>query len=132
MKVFVYGTLKPGEENYPAYCEGKAIAVQPAYTYGKLYHLCLGYPAMTVGTEKVQGYVLTFADESNLVELDELETFDPQGLPENNEYQRKMIPLYDLEDQYLGQAWGYLMNLEKIEAFEGVFIPSGCWKGATD
>jgi len=26
MKVFVYGTLKPGEQNYPAYCEGKAIA----------------------------------------------------------------------------------------------------------
>jgi gamma-glutamylcyclotransferase (GGCT)/AIG2-like uncharacterized protein YtfP len=132
MKVFVYGTLKPGEQNYSAYCEGKAIAVQPAYTYGKLYHLCLGYPAMTVGPEKVQGYVLTFADESNLIELDELETFNPQGLPENNEYQRQMIPIYDLEDQYLGKAWGYLMNLEKIEAFEGIFIPSSCWKGARD
>jgi gamma-glutamylcyclotransferase (GGCT)/AIG2-like uncharacterized protein YtfP len=132
MKVFVYGTLKPGEQNYPAYCEGKAIVVQPAYTYGKLYHLCLGYPGMTVGTEKVQGYLLTFADESNLVELDELETFDPQGLPENNEYQREMIPIYDLEDRYLGQAWGYLMDLEKIETFQGVFIPSGWWQGIRD
>jgi hypothetical protein len=43
-----------------------------------------------------------------------------------------MIPIYDLEDQYLGKAWGYLMNLEKIEAFDGVLIPSGCWKGARD
>jgi gamma-glutamylcyclotransferase (GGCT)/AIG2-like uncharacterized protein YtfP len=132
MKVFVYGTLKPGEQNYSAYCEGKAIAVQPAYTYGKLYHLCLGYPGMTVGTEKVQGYLLTFGDESNLVELDELETFDPQGLPENNEYQRQIIPIYDLEDRYLGQAWGYLMDLEKIETFQGVFIPSGWWQGTRD
>jgi gamma-glutamylcyclotransferase (GGCT)/AIG2-like uncharacterized protein YtfP len=132
MKVFVYGTLKPGEQNYSAYCEGKAIAFQPAYTYGKLYHLCLGYPGMTVGQEKVQGYLLTFADESNLVELDELETFDPQRLPENNEYQREMIPIYDLEDHSLGKAWGYLMNLEKIEAFGGIFLPSGWWKGARD
>ena len=132
MKVFVYGTLKPREQNYHAYCEGKAIAVQPAYTYGKLYHLTLGYPAMTVGTEKVQGYLLTFADESNLVELDELETFDSQRLPENNEYQREMIPIYDLEDRSLGKAWGYLMNLKKIEAFGGIFLPSGWWKGARD
>jgi gamma-glutamylcyclotransferase (GGCT)/AIG2-like uncharacterized protein YtfP len=87
---------------------------------------------MTVGTEKVQGYLLTFADESNLVELDELETFDPQGLPENNEYQRQMIPIYDLEDRYLAQAWGYLMDLEKIKTFQGVFIPSGWWQGIRD
>jgi gamma-glutamylcyclotransferase (GGCT)/AIG2-like uncharacterized protein YtfP len=132
MKVFVYGTLKPGEQNYPTYCEGKAIAVQPAYTYGKLYHLCLGYPAMTIGTEKVTGYLLTFADESNLIELDELEDFDPQGLPENNEYQREIVPIYDLEDRSLGKAWGYLMNLKKIEAFGGIFLPSGWWKGARD
>ena len=87
---------------------------------------------MTVGAEQVQGYLLTFADESNLVELDELETFDPKGLPENNEYQRQMIPIYDLEDQYLGQAWGYVMNLEKIEAFGGIFLPSGWWQGSGD
>ncbi|TAH29142.1 MAG: gamma-glutamylcyclotransferase, partial [Oscillatoriales cyanobacterium] len=30
MKVFVYGTLKPGECNYLRYCEGKVVDALPA------------------------------------------------------------------------------------------------------
>lgn len=127
LNVFVYGTLKPGERNYPAYCQGKVIAAQKVYTYGKLYHLCLGYPGMTSGKDQVQGYLLTFADESALTELDELETYDPQGKPEQNEYQRQLLPIYDLKNNYLGEAWGYIMTLEKVRAFQGIYLPSGWW-----
>ncbi|MEB3311851.1 MAG: gamma-glutamylcyclotransferase [Snowella sp.] len=132
MNVFVYGTLKPGERNYPTYCQGKAIAEHKVYTYGKLYHLCLGYPGMTAGQDKITGYLLTFADQSVLAELDELETYDPQVKPEQNEYQRQLIPIYDLEDHYLGEAWGYVMTPEKIKAFQGMYLPSGCWTELTD
>lgn len=127
MKVFVYGTLKPGERNYPAYCQGKAIAEEKVYTYGKLYHLCLGYPGMTLGDDRVQGYLLTFADESALTQLDELETYDPNAPAEQNEYQRQFIPVYDLTDNYLGEVWGYVMTLEKIQEFQGIYLPSGWW-----
>lgn len=128
LQVFVYGTLKPGERYHSVYCQGKTTAIQRAYTYGQLYHLCLGYPAMAIGNDKVQGYLLTFADESDLVNLDELETFDPQALPKNNEYQRQLISVYDLEDHSLGQVWGYVMDLDKIKAFQGIIVPSGWWE----
>jgi gamma-glutamylcyclotransferase (GGCT)/AIG2-like uncharacterized protein YtfP len=32
MEVFVYGTLKPKESNYSAYCAGKVINSKTAYT----------------------------------------------------------------------------------------------------
>jgi gamma-glutamylcyclotransferase (GGCT)/AIG2-like uncharacterized protein YtfP len=31
MKVFVYGTLKPGECNYQRYCEGKVVDAYPSH-----------------------------------------------------------------------------------------------------
>ncbi|MDJ0558299.1 MAG: gamma-glutamylcyclotransferase, partial [Microcystis sp. M53599_WE4] len=47
MEVFVYGTLKPKESNYSAYCAGKVINSKTAYTKGHLYHLtALGYPGL--------------------------------------------------------------------------------------
>ncbi|MDB9315329.1 gamma-glutamylcyclotransferase [Spirulina sp. CS-785/01] len=73
LSVFVYGTLKPGERNYPRYCAGKVVQQQPAFTWGTLYHLSLGYPGMTEGEEKVQGTLLTFSDERVLADLDSLQ-----------------------------------------------------------
>ncbi len=82
---------------------------------------------MTLGEDKVQGYLLTFADESALTQLDQLETYDPNGAPEKNEYQRQFVPIYDLEDNYLGDVWGYVMTPENVKAFHGIYLPSGCW-----
>lgn len=128
LKVFVYGTLKPGEINYLPYCQGKVIEVSRAYTLGKLYHLCLlGYPGLTVGNEKIQGFLLSFVNEMILERLDQLESYQPQRLPEQNEYNRQKIPVYDLSGQPLGEAWGYLMSLKKVQEFQGVPVPSGWW-----
>ena len=85
MNLFVYRTLKPGECNYLAYCGSKVIAAVNAFTWGQLYHLPrLGYPAMTAGERKVKGFLLKFADESMLVQLDRLEDFQPQRSPQEN------------------------------------------------
>ena len=131
MKVFVYGTLKPGEINYLAYCGDRVTAAVEAYTWGQLYHLNRrGYPAMTFGTNKVRGFLLTFADVSALNFLDQLEDFQPQRLPVANEYQRQKIPVFDLEDRWLGEAWGYLMHLERVQELGGVLITSGWWTQA--
>lgn len=128
MKVFVYGTLKPGESNYQAYCGDRVATAIEAYTWGQLYHLNRrGYPAMMAGTGQVRGFLLTFTDGSVLTSLDQLEDFHPQRSPIDNEYQRQKIPVFSLEDRCLGEAWGYLMYWEKVQELDGVLIPSGWW-----
>jgi gamma-glutamylcyclotransferase (GGCT)/AIG2-like uncharacterized protein YtfP len=129
LKVFVYGTLKPGEANYQYYCAGKVVEEKPAIAYGQLYNLPLGYPAMTLGESPVQGFLLTFAGPSVLTILDELEDYDPHRLPQENEYERQQIEIYNLSGQSLGLAWVYLMTLDQIQRLEGVVLPSGWWSG---
>jgi len=127
MKVFVYGTLKPGERNHPHYCQGKVQGSCMAFTWGQLYELSLGYPGMAVGNNKVRGVLLTFKDESILSELDELEDYSPARSPQQNQYERRKIPVYDLNEDYLGEAWGYLMTLEKVKKYRGKLIETGWW-----
>ncbi len=127
LKVFVYGTLKPGERNYPIYCQDKVIEAIRAYTHGQLYHLSLGYPAMIVGTQKVQGYLLTLADETVLEKLDYLEDYHPLRSPQDNHYSRQTLSIYSLTGETLGDAWGYLMTVQKIQQLGGKLIPSGWW-----
>ncbi|MEP0832716.1 gamma-glutamylcyclotransferase [Microcoleus sp. AS-A8] len=127
LKIFVYGTLKPGECNYQRYCTLKVVEAKRAIAYGQLYHLSLGYPGMILGDGQVQGFLLTFADSAIFESLDELEDYKPNRRPEDNEYNREQIAVYDQAGQSLGLAWVYFMTLEKVQDFQGVLIPSGCW-----
>lgn len=130
IKVFVYGTLKPGEINYQRYCEGKVVEEQRAIACGQLYNLPLGYPAMTLGETQVHGFLLTFADAVILSTLDELEDYDPNRRPDENEYNRQQVEIYDLAGKTLGLAWAYFMTLEQVQQLQGVLIPSGWWSGS--
>lgn len=128
LKVFVYGTLKPGECNYARFCEGKVTSSQKCWTKGQLFLLPVGYPAMITGNDKVQGFLLTFSDESILNKLDRLEGYNPQQSPEMNIYQRQKTIVYDeLSDEVLGHIWAYFMTEERVKNSHGVLIPSGCW-----
>lgn len=127
LKVFVYGTLKPGEINYQRYCEGKVVEEQRAIAWGQLYNLPLGYPAMTPGKRQVHGFLLTLADLVILSALDELEDYDPNRRSDENEYNRQQVEVYDLAGQTLGLAWAYFMTPEQVERLQGVLIPSGWW-----
>jgi len=129
VKVFVYGTLKPGEGNYPRYCEGKVLDSTPAYTDGHLYALNVGYPAMTLGDTQVSGVLLTFSDETILSDLDELEDYDPTRPASENLYQRESIRVYTPSGESLGTAWGYRMTFWRVQQLGGVFLSSGCWRG---
>ena len=132
LKIFVYGTLKPGETNYQRYCAGKVVEAKRAIAFGQLFDLPLGYPAMTLGDSPVQGFLLTFADPNVLSILDELEDYDPQRLPEENEYYRQEIDIYSPTGQALGLAWVYLMTSKQVQYLEGILIPSGWWSGYVD
>jgi gamma-glutamylcyclotransferase (GGCT)/AIG2-like uncharacterized protein YtfP len=127
LKVFVYGTLKPREVNYQRYCAGKVTIATPAIARGQLFALCLGYPAMTAGTQTVHGFLLYFNDPAVLSRLDALEGFVQGRSPEQNEYQREMITVFSSEGQPLDSAWAYLMHPQRIQQLGGVLIPHGVW-----
>lgn len=47
IRLFVYGTLKRGQANHARFC-ANAIDIVPAATWGRLYALDLGFPALEV------------------------------------------------------------------------------------
>ncbi len=51
--LFVYGTLKRGFHNH-ILC-AHALDIQPAWTWGRLYHLRVGYPALEVPDTSLLG-----------------------------------------------------------------------------
>ena len=127
LKVFVYGTLKPGESNYLRLCAGKVLEEERAIAFGQLFDLPVGYPAMTTGDRPIQGYLLTFANPDLLNTLDDLEDYRPHRLLEENYYNRREIEIFAPDGQSLGLAWAYFMTVEKIKNLKGIPIPSNCW-----
>ena len=127
-KIFVYGTLKPGEINYSYFCADQVSEATRVYTRGRLYHLPLGYPAMTPGTDRVDGFLLVFANPSCLEILDQLEEYHPDRQPQDNEYYRQKTTVYR-SGEPIGEAWGYFMAQDKIQQLGGVWLPSGWWTG---
>lgn len=127
IKVFVYGTLKPGELYHAEYCQGRVVASCEAIVKGKLFDLLLGYPAMTAGSDWVYGFLFTFADRNVLKTLDELEDFNPDRPIAENDYQRREIEVFDLQQRSLGFAWAYLMSRSQVQRLGGTWLPSGVW-----
>ncbi len=125
LSVFVYGTLKPGESNHH-YCGDCILGQAPALVRGRLYALPAGYPAMTAGEGWVKGVCLTFADDQILQVLDELEAYSP-GQPDQNEYQRVWVALFNGGQDLIGYGWTYQMSEERIEQEGGRFLRSGEW-----
>ncbi len=129
LNVFVYGTLKPEEANFAYYCGRKVKEQIPAYTWGHLYALPIGYPAMTEGKNKVRGILLTFIDPNILNSLDRLEGYQPQRDSSLNEYYRQLVDIYSLDNQILGKAYAYFMTVNRVKHYQGTIMTSGWWTG---
>jgi len=87
--VFVYGTLRRGDDNDITRLEPAPHFIGPAAVHGTLYHLG-AYPGMVLGGETVvQGevYAITPALER---QLDEIEAVYPQ---QTDEYFKRRIPV---------------------------------------
>lgn len=52
LRLFVYGTLKKGFCNFDPFCS-RAIKIEPATTWGRLYHLSAGFPALEVSESSI-------------------------------------------------------------------------------
>ena len=127
LRVFVYGTLKPGEANYEFYCGSEVMEAKKAWTLGELYSLPQGYPAMTTGNDKIYGYLLSFNNSHILSSLDELEDYNPQRPDKENLYNRMEVEIFDLENNSLGVAWTYFMNFMMIFQLKGTPQTDGWW-----
>jgi len=118
INIFVYGTLKPNQVNYHI-IEHQVINVKESFANGELYDLSLGYPAMIKGQSKVQGFLLSFDDQTVLEILDQFE---------DDFYQRSLIPVSDQKGHKITDAWAYLTTLEQVKQLGGILIPSGWWQ----
>jgi gamma-glutamylcyclotransferase (GGCT)/AIG2-like uncharacterized protein YtfP len=130
IRVFVYGTLKPGESQY-LLCADHVMSSQSAIAHASIYHLSLGYPAIVPGTGITYGYLLTFQNAEILEILDDYEQHDPTEIEPfglGNDYQRQEIEVFDLDRISLGKAWAYVMTREQVDRLKGVLIPSGIWQ----
>lgn len=130
IRVFVYGTLQPGEKYHQPYCGGWVVAAEPAEVKGQLYHLSLGYPGLAVGEDRIQGSLLSFDNPAILPRLDELEDYSPSRPASRNLYWRDRTPITHPQGQDLGEAWIYRMALDRIQALGGIYLPGGRWTGA--
>ena len=128
MQVFVYGTLKPGERSCKIYCEPYLVNYRQATAPGRLYHLPVGYPAMTLEGGWVRGVLLTFDDDRVLKPMDELEEYDPNR-PQDSAYWRIRHSIYTPTGEPLTEAWLYVMPRDRVEALAGQWLPAGYWTG---
>ena len=127
--LFAYGTLKPGERAFAQLCQPFVIKTQAAQAQGRLYHLPLGYPAMTPEAGWVQGVLLTFVSADCLRQIDAFEEYYSDR-PHESEYQRRLHPIYDVNQRLLVSAWAYTMNAERVASLGGQWLPQGYWSEA--
>jgi gamma-glutamylcyclotransferase (GGCT)/AIG2-like uncharacterized protein YtfP len=117
LPVFVYGTLRPGEKNYPRYLAGRTLAELPGTVAGELFFVADGgYPYLSTGEGRVQGEMMVLAPQhyaATLSRLDALEEYDPQD-EANSVYLRRSAKVL-LADGSERLAWVYYWNLAVVQ-----------------
>ncbi|MBE0599436.1 MAG: gamma-glutamylcyclotransferase [Desulfuromonadales bacterium] len=112
LPIFVYGTLRPGEKNYPIYLQGRTIRESVATARGELYYLRDGgYPYLQEGEGVVRGELVEItpaAYEETLRAVDGLEEYNPAD-EAGSVYLRRRTRV-KLEDGGEVEAWTYYWN----------------------
>jgi gamma-glutamylcyclotransferase (GGCT)/AIG2-like uncharacterized protein YtfP len=82
LRIFVYGTLKRGYWNHDRFCS-QAVSIEPATTWGRLYHLPAGFPALEIPDSRILAHGTTdpLADTKtqNRIEFPENAMTRPDG-----------------------------------------------------
>ena len=124
-KVFVYGTLMKNFWNYKRCLAGRISRITPGRTYGLLYHLPEGYPALLAGNEIIEGQVMEPVDEKLLKSLDRLEGYNKRS--SNNLYVREMRSIFTYDGEEVN-CWIYIYADEKYAKENGIPVPNGNWR----
>ncbi len=124
LPVFVYGTLRPGEENYPAFLGGRTELILPATIRGRLFYVADGgYPYLEAGGGIVRGELIFLAPAlyaETLRRLDELEEYDPADEARSIYLRRRAAVLPNGGEETV--AWVYYWN---APALRGTPIAGG-------
>lgn len=124
LPVFVYGTLRPGEKNYPSYLAGRTVGETTATAAGELYFVAGGgYPYVEPGPGRVAGELVHLDPrcyEQTLREIDALEEYDPDD-EAHSVYLRRRTTV-TLADGSRVAAWIYYWNFPQVV---GTRIASG-------
>jgi len=124
-RVFVYGTLMRGFRNYERFLEGRISRVVPGRTYGELYHLPEGYPALLKGNGSVEGEIMEPVDEALLRNLDRLEGYT-EGRAKN--LYIRFIDNIMTETGEEVPCWVYFYENERYAREKGTPVPDGNWR----
>lgn len=137
-RIFVYGTLKPGNAAYQKFCQQWQPQCQAAIVHGRLYHLPIGYPALVISAtaQVVHGWLLTFSNSDILLLLDQYEQHDPEKMAQyypgvllsETAYQRTLVNTLSPDHAAMAQAHAYTMTHTQTQLLQGQHIPSGNWE----
>lgn len=116
-KLFAYGLLKSGQDFFNEHLKDKAVLIKKGYVLGELYMLPEGYPAISEGSERIEGEFMIFKDSGILRLTDEFEEYD-DFFPDKSLYIRKDTMVY-FEDKTRDHAWIYVMRKDRIAAMKG-------------
>ncbi len=128
---FVYGTLRPGEDNHLRFLAGRTTAAEPASWAGAVLYEGPGYPYAIEGDGTVRGDLVTpdSADPEAyprlLALLDRLEDYVP-GDP-HNDYERVAVAVETAAGPV--RAWVYVAApavAARLRA-RGRVLPGGDW-----
>lgn len=111
--MFVYGTLRPGEENYPHYLAGHTAAELPGTVAGELFFVADGgYPYLAPGKGRVHGELVELKPHlyrATLESLDALEEYHPRD--ERHSVYLRTTTRVRLADGSERLAWVYFWNM---------------------
>ena len=114
IRLFVYGTLNKGYRNHDRFCRS-AIEIQSATTWGRLYELPAGYPALEVP----KSAILAHGTSDPLADADVQMQMDSSKLNFN-----RPSGVWDLIQGELVTFTDPLLDLPPIDRLEG-FRPGG-------
>ncbi|MEF8792494.1 gamma-glutamylcyclotransferase family protein [Thiohalorhabdus sp.] len=127
IRVFVYGTLKPGQANWERALRGHVRRWRAAVIRGRLFDLATGFPAATAGNGRVHGYALHLPAEK-LAVVDAIEGFEPGRNPGRNLYQRLTVFAFTPQGAPMGKVYAYFMDAEGRDRLGGTELPEGIWR----
>lgn len=129
IRVFVYGTLKPGFRNARRLLAGRIDSYRAAAIRGRLLDLPLGYPAAVPGEGWIHGYLLELLRPELLTEIDQLEGYRPHRPEAEQHYRRHRVPCFGPEGEPLGPAFAYFMDPGYAARLGGEPVAGGSWQG---
>jgi gamma-glutamylcyclotransferase (GGCT)/AIG2-like uncharacterized protein YtfP len=126
LPLFVYGTLRHGQENYML-LRGHTVAEIPAVLDRAVMYSLQAFPVITQGDSTVHGELMTLHPQAYwrvLADLDQLEGYNPNDALS---FYRRVARYVRTESGIDVLAWVYMGNERFVIQRPNVLVPDGDW-----